>query len=63
MYLYIVFCFNLFANEFIYFSILAHLQMGALELAEELCYLSRLGLKKKLSCLKLNGTDWVKAVL
>ena len=57
MYLYIVFCFNLFANEFIYFSILAHLQMGALELAEELCYLSRLGLKKKLSCYKLAGAN------
>ena len=35
----------------------AHLQMGALELAEELCYLSRLGLKKKLSCYKLAGAN------
>ena len=35
----------------------AHLQMGALELTEELCYLSRLGFKKKLSCYKLAGAN------
>ena len=35
----------------------AHLQICGLELAEELCYLSRLGLKKKLSCFKLAGAN------
>lgn len=35
----------------------AHLQAGSLELGEELCYLARLGQKKKLSCYKLAGAN------
>ena len=35
----------------------AHLPMGSLELGEELCYLARVGQKKKLSCFKLAGAD------
>ena len=35
----------------------AHLQLGSLELGEELCYLARLGFKKKISCFKLAGAN------
>ncbi len=35
----------------------AHLQLGSLELGEELCHLARLGKEKQISCYKLAGAD------
>ena len=35
----------------------AHLQLGSLELGEELCSLARMGQKKMISCYKLAGAD------
>ena len=38
-------------------------QAASMELAEELCYLARLGFKKKLSCFKLAGANLNSASL